>query len=62
VSEDPLGDLERELVAAARRRGAQRLSASAGSQADALSGVLAIAFVGVAIALAVGVLVLLASG
>lgn len=59
MSEDPLGDLERELVAAARRQ-AQSFADVPRSEAEALSGALAMAFAGFAIALVVGVLALFA--
>jgi hypothetical protein len=61
ATDDPLGELERELLAAARRR--SRASGVPPRSGEAvLSGVLAVAFAGFALALVVGVLVLLGTG
>jgi hypothetical protein len=59
VSDDPLGELEQQLVAAARRR-SRALGALPPSQPQALSSVLAVAFAGFAVLLVLGVLFLLA--
>jgi hypothetical protein len=57
VSEDPLGALERELVAAARRRAS---GVADRRDAEAWSGALAAAFAGVAVILMLAAVLMLA--